>query len=418
MNRTRAIFIAILAAAVIIIGVSLLLRATGANPAGELTVVKPPSVTIRVLTALPVEPWVRGAADKFNAGNNEVDGVPVKVEIVAADGLTALGRWDRNEFGALAADANPAQLSAADQARLEDFPTAWIPDSRYLVELANASYKERLGRDVFLADGEYRAKPIATSLFTWGVYESRGKVLEAKFGQVDWTTIHDAAIAKGGWPELGGDPTWGFFKLIIPNPNKNVGGLAALIAIAGEYYNRTDISVADITNPEFDAWLRELLGSVTDFNMSSTYTVEDMGLFGYSQGDGGQLLESDLLQNMQGILTRWVDPLKIYYPRYVTWFDFPFTVWVGPETSALKKNAALAFERFLLNEEQQKQALIYGLRPANLNVSLDAVPESLFVKWKARGVQNVVPPTSAMRRPSREVLLALLRWFDLNVAKS
>ncbi len=418
MNRTRAIFIAILAAAVIIIGVSLLLRATGANPESGLTVVKPPSVTIRVLTALPVEPWVRGAAEKFNAGNNEVDGVPVKVEIVAVDGLTALGRWDRNEFGALAADANPAQLSVADQARLEDFPTAWIPDSRYLVELANASYKERLGRDVFLADGEYRAKPIATSLFTWGVYESRGKVLEAKFGQVDWATIHDAAIAKGGWPELGGDPTWGFFKLAIPNPNKNVGGLAALIAIAGEYYNRTNISVADITNPEFDTWLRELLGSVTDFNMSSTHTVEDMGLFGYSQGDGGQLLESDLLQNMQGIVTRWVDPLKIYYPRYATWFDFPFTVWVGPETSALKKNAALAFERFLLNEEQQKQALIYGLRPANLNVSLDAVPESLFVKWQERGVQNVVPPTSAMRRPSREVLLALLRWFDLNVAKS
>ncbi len=95
----------------------------------------------------------------FNAGDNVLDGVPIKVEIVATDGLTALGRWDRNEYGALPADVRPDELTEEERAALEDFPTAWIPDSRYLVELANASYKERLGRDVFLTDGEYRARP-------------------------------------------------------------------------------------------------------------------------------------------------------------------------------------------------------------------------------------------------------------------
>ena len=40
---------------------------------------------------------------------------------------------------------------------------------------------------------------------------------------INWQTIHDAAIAQGGWPELGGDPAWGFFKLVVPNPSKNVG---------------------------------------------------------------------------------------------------------------------------------------------------------------------------------------------------
>jgi hypothetical protein len=418
MNRTRLIFGAIVAVAVLIVGVSLLLRATGANPADAgLTVEKPQSVTIRILTALPVEPWVRNAADAFNKGNHVVDGATVKVEIVAADGLTALGRWDRNEFGALEANKQPETLTAAERAALDNFPTAWIPDSRYLVELANASYKERLGRDVFLTDGEYRAKPIAISLFAWGVYASRGNVLEKKFGTVDWKTIHDAAITKGGWPELGGDPKWGFFKLVVPNPNKNVGGLAAMVTIAGEYYDRTDISVEDVTKPEFQKWLNELMGAVTDFSSTSAYTAEDFALFGYSVGDGGQLLESDLLQNMQGIVTRWEDPLKIYYPKYVTWFDFPFTVWVGPETSALKKNAALEFQRFLLSEEQQKAALVYGLRPANPNIAVDAAPDSLFVKWKDRGVQPVVPRTTAMRSPNRDVLLALLRWFELNVGK-
>lgn len=418
MNRTRLIFIGIIAAAIIIVGASLLIRATGGSTGDtNITLERPQSVTIRIVTSLPVEPWVRGAAEAYNKGNNQVDGTIVQVEVVPMDGLTALGRFDRNEFGALAADRDLTTLTDAEKAALDQFPTAWIPDSRYLVELANAAYKERLSRDVFLTDGEYRARPIAISLFTWGVYESRAKILEQKFGKIDWSTIHDAAIAKGGWPELGGDPSWGFFKLVVPNPSKNVGGLAAMISIGGEFYQRTDIDTAAITDPKFQAWLSELMGSVTDFSSSSAYTAEDFALFGYSVGDGGQLLESDLLQNMQGIMTRWEDPLNIYYPTYVTWFDFPFTVWVGPETSAIKKNAALAFQRYLLSDEQQKAALVYGLRPANPNIPVNATDDSLFVKWADRGVQPVVPRTSAMRSPDRDVLLALLRWFELNVTK-
>lgn len=418
MNRTRTIFIAIVAVALAIVAVSLIWRITSDAPTDvNLTVDRPQTVTIRILAALPIEPWVRSAAAEFNAGNNTVDGVPIQVEIVAIDGLTALGQWDRNAYGALEAGVRPEDLDPQALAALEDFPTAWIPDSRYLVELANASYKERLGRDVFLTDGEYRARPIAISLFAWGLYASRADVLETQYGEIDWESIHDAAIARGGWPELGGEPGWGYFKLVVPNPSKNVGGLAAMISAAGEFYGRTDIGVEDVTNPEFQAWLSELMGAVTDFSSTSAYTAEDFALFGYSVGDGGQLLESDLLQNMQGILTRWEDPLRIYYPSYVTWFDFPFTVWVGPETSALKKNAALEFQRFLLSDEQQQAALAYGLRPANPNIPVDATEDSLFVRWQEQGVQEVVPRTTAMRSPDRDVLLSLLRWFELNVAQ-
>lgn len=416
MNRTRITFVVIIVVALLLVGATLIIRNMGSTAGTSgLTVEKPESVTIRILTALPVEPWVRRAAQQFNAANRTVDGVPVQVQVEAVDGLTALGRWDRDEYGALPANTRLADLSDLEREELEDFPVAWIPDSRYLVELANAAYKERLGRDVFLTDGEYRARPIAISLFAWGLYNSRAEVLEKSFGDIDWNVIHDAAIARGGWPELGGEPAWGFFKLVVPNPAKNVGGLAAMIAAAGEYYDRTNISVEDVTNPDFQKWLQALMGAVTDFSSSSAYTAEDFALFGYSVGDGGQLLESDLLQNMQGILTRWEDPLQIYYPKYVTWFDFPFSVWVGPETTALQKNAALEFQRFLLSEEQQQAALAFGLRPANPTIPVDAIEGSLFVQWADRGVLPIVPRTTAMRSPDRDTLLALLRWFELNV---
>ncbi len=417
MNRTRWIFVIIVSVSLLIVGASLLWRSVRSGPAEELTIQRPDTITVRVLTALPVEPWVRAAADQFNGSAPELDGVPLRVEIAGMDGLSALGRWDRNDFGALPAGSDRENLSPEQEATLDRFPTAWIPDSRYLVELANASYKARLGRDVFLTDGQYRARPIAISLFTWGIYQSRAAVLEERFDRISWRTIHDAAVARGGWPELGGDPSWGYFKLVVPNPRKNAGGLAAMIAAAGEYHGSTDIGVEDVTDATFQSWLGELMGAVTDVSSASAYTAEDFALFGYSVGDGGQLLESDLLQNMQGILTRWEDPLVLYYPDYVTWFDFPFTVWMGPETSALEKNAALAFQEHLLSEEQQRRALAYGLRPANPQVSVDAAGESLFVQWADQGVEPVVPRADAMRSPSRDVLLALLRWFELNVVE-
>jgi len=418
-QRTQAIFFLIVGLVLLVVGGALgWQRFSETNPAGPAPLVATPKgpIQIRILTALPVEPWVRDAARQFNEADFTQDGQPIEVQVTAIDGLTALGKFDRDDFGALG-DRSRDQLTPAELTQLEStFPTVWIPDSRYLVELANASYKERIGRDVFLTDGEYRARPIAVSLFVWGIYQSRATVLEQKFGEINWSSIHDAAIAKGGWPELGGEKGWQYFKLVVPNPRRNAGGLAAMIAAAGEYYDRTNITVDDVMDPDFQKWLGELMGALTDVSGASAYTAEDFALFGYSAGDGGQLLESDLLNNMEGIRTRWSDPLVIRYPEYVTWFDFPYTVWVGPETTAAEKNAALQFQQYLLTPDIQRLAVQAGLRPVINEVNVTQ-GENLFTQWQAQGVEAVVPRTTRMASPSREVLLALLRWFDLNVGK-
>ena len=393
MKRTQVVFLVIVILAAAIVGVSFVVRqAGGVEPLIQTQT--PTILEVRVVCALPVEPFVRDAARSFNQQKHELEGVPIQVTVIPMDGLTALGKWEREEM-------DPA-------------PTVWIPDSRYLVELVNVAYKEKRGRDVFLTDGEYRARPIATSLFSWGIYSSRAEILEAKYGEINWQAIHDAATAKGGWPELGGNPEWGYFKLVVANPQRNVAGLLAMLAAAGEYYDKTAIDVADVTNPQFQAWLKELMGSVTDFGISG-YSVENLALFGYSTGDGGQLMESDLLVNMAGIRTRWADPLVIVYPKYLTWFDFPFTVWMGEETTALEKNAALEFERYLLSRDIQELAAQRGLRPANLEVDI-AGADSLFSRWQDQGAMTIVPRSTRMRYPDRDVLQALLRWFELNVA--
>ncbi len=391
MTKTRVVFIALIVIALVVVGVGYYTQR-----AGRLPLTQPPSnLQVRVVSALPVEPFVTEAAKRYNAEKHTLDGRLIEVSVVPMDGLVAMGRWERGE--------------------MDPLPTVWIPDSRYLVELVNATFKEQRGRDIFLTGGEYRARPIATSLFCWGIWQSRDEVLQKKFGSdISWQNIHDAAISKGGWPELGGKPEWGYFKLVVPNPHKDVGGLMAMVAAAGEYYQKTRITVADVTAPEFQKWLQELMGAVTDFSSQGSYSVENLALFGYSMGDGGQLLESDLLVNMAGIQTRWVEPMVVRYPKYITWFDFPYTIWMGEETSAAEKNAALLFEKYLLTPAVQAEAAKRGLRPANTEVPIDT-PDSPFTKWQKQGITIVPGATTRMSSPDREVLLALLRWFDLNV---
>jgi len=395
MSRTRIVFFVIVALAVLTV-VGALIWQSLSSPADDTLVLPdaPDMLEVRVVCSLPVEPWVQEAARQFNAGKRELEGIPIKVTIIPMDGWTAKGRLERGE--------------------MDPLPMAWIPENRHLVDLVNVTYKERLGRDVFLTDGEYRARPIAVSLLAWGIYESRAKVLETAYGDITWQAIHDAAMLPGGWKEIGGEDDWLFFKLAISNPRKNISGLEAIIAAAGEYFDTTAIGADQVGSADFQAWMKEILSSMSDLS-GGAYTVSDLALFGYSTGDAGQLLESDLLTNMAGIQTRWADPLRIYYPKYVTWFDFPFTVWMGPETSALEKNAALEFEKFLLSEQMQRDALARGLRPVNPDVPLDATG-SLFVQWQDQGVMLVVPRTTRMKSPDRDTLVGLLQWFDRNIA--
>ena len=154
MNRTRLIFVAIVVVALIIVGAGLLWTSRSGTPADNgLTVERPEAVKIRILTALPVEPWVRSAAQEFNAGDHTVDGVPIEVEVVAADGLTALGRYDRDEFGALPPDVRPEDLTDADRARLAtlSFSSCWWTQRSRVTRSANPGVSPIPGGRIFRA---------------------------------------------------------------------------------------------------------------------------------------------------------------------------------------------------------------------------------------------------------------------------
>lgn len=415
MIRMRVFVVAVISAAVVLI-VGILVWRTLTDNAVELglAAARPQVIRIQVITAPPVEAWVQAAAEEFNAAGRESEGATIAVEIIPMDGLTALGKWERNDFAALPADALLEDLPQEKLEALESFPTAWIADVRFLVEIANASSQEQLGRDQFLSDGQYRMRSLAKTLLVWGLFRSRAAPLLENLGPPSWSTLHKAAVAPTGWKELGGDPAWGNFKLAVTPSGRSVGGLGAIVTAAAEYSDKTEILVEDVVAPRFGTWLTELVGASTRFSGGSTSSAESIALFGYTAGDGGQFLESDLLQNMNGIQNRWREPMVLHYPKVTAWFDFPFAIWAGPETSAMQKNAALAFQSFLLSEGQQRRALEFGLRPADSSLPVGAAVGSLFERWRRLGAEDDVSGVNVIQPLDRELLSALLRRLAMN----
>ena len=85
MKRNRIIFAVIIGIAVVIVAVSVILRATGAEQ--RLTVTPEGPIEVRLLTALPVEPWVRAAADRFNQENHTLEGADIQIDVIAMEAL-------------------------------------------------------------------------------------------------------------------------------------------------------------------------------------------------------------------------------------------------------------------------------------------------------------------------------------------
>lgn len=350
------------------------------------TPVPPEPVAISIIAAVPVEPWVTRAAELYNTEEHFVQGSKVTIEVIPMDGLSALNKWARGEFTPV--------------------PTVWIAESRAWVDQANIAALERTGQDIFLAGGRYRAQPIVLSPLVWGIWKDAYDTLVNHTGtnQISWDELHEAAVI-GHWKDMGGNEENGQFKLVVAHPKRDPAGLTAMVGAAGEYFDKPVVTAKELQNPRFLDWLSKLFDTVVDF---SPFGVENMFLFGRSNGDAGQVVESYLLVNMEGLEKRWKQPLIIVYPDPIAWFDFPYAIYMGKETSAEEKQAALDFKNYLLSANQQAVALDFGLRPASAESSSSG---GLISQWKELGVMENIPSSSRMRAASRKGLDALTKWY-------
>jgi ABC-type molybdate transport system substrate-binding protein len=384
MKTRVGIFVLILVLAGIVIGWQVLFR----GESGLL--VRRPDIEISIVHASSLSQWLEPAADEFNQAGNKVEGHKVKVRLSSMDGVEAMTKISQGELT----------------------PTVWIPESTALLFSTNDELRTKTGRDVFLTSGEYQRRVLVSTFLVWVMWDDRAQVFEQKYPQVDWDTIYSLVTDPSGWAGPGGNPNWGYPKFTIADPNSATSGLLSLVQ-ATYFYNKKvkDLTAADVLDPGYQQWMKDILNTVVDFGTgSSANIVNEIILFGPSRTDAALVEESSYIQNIQHAQNRW-GKLDVFYPSVVMWLDYPYAIYVSEQSTALQKDAALLFEKFLMSEEQQRAALKLGFRPGNPDIPITG-PDSPFTQFQDSGIRVQLPRGTAAKVPDRSVWIALQQFFN------
>ena len=290
--------------------------------------VEPQAITIQVVVAPSIKPWVDQAAQNFNQANPKTP-----VEILTADGLTPTAQFT--------GQATP--------------PAAW---------LAGASFVLGVNSDLSFTD----PRSVASTPLAWGAFNNRQQELTQKYGGLNWDALHRAAV------EPNSD-----LKVVIASPQNSAEGLAALIAAAAGHLNKSTLSGADASSA--DAWLTETFKESSRTSLTLSKPAEALATRGASVGDVGILSQASW--RSAGLANRPDFTITPLQPAVS--LDYPFAIYGSATPEA--QQAAAKFRDFLLAEAQQNTLADFFFDRAGANpngVQVDPQAALSLLRWAER----------------------------------
>lgn len=359
MRRGTIFLLLFILVAAGVIGVSQFLRS------------QPPLEVVIAVDPL-AQPWAQRAIEAFNATDPVVNATRrVQARLTPVDDLAV---WlEGRRWTAL------------------DHPDAWIPASS-----ASVTYAVESGLPFVV-----EAPSLARSPLVWGGYASRVQALAAG-APLDWDLVAQAARAES-WEALGGQASWRFVKLGLPQPNRKIGGAAGLLSAAA-HFNRTPApTVEALRGREFRDWLAPVARSLAQ---TSGDPATAMASQGASLIELALFPEVQWLTNLSGMISR--EPVQLFYPAYQFQLDFPLARWQDAAAPAEVQAAVAALRNWLLSEAQQASAQTFGLRPAAGEPALTAAP---FAAGVAYGILIQPDYGQAVAPPPLAEVRSLVQWF-------
>jgi ABC-type Fe3+ transport system substrate-binding protein len=345
---------------------------------------------ITLLYSTEKEAWIKAATEAFEKDHPDID-----VKLVGKGSLEA---------------AN-AIVDGKEQ------PTLWSPADSLVLGLAGNDWQTKNGGSLFAADGtEDAPQALVITPLVFAIWEDRADVLlKSGNNKVTWKTIHDAVVSNQGWPAVGGKSDWGFVKLGHTDPTLSNSGLQALVSMSFEFYKKSNgLTVADVLDPKYQTWVKEIEKGVTKFETSTGTFMTDMVRFGPSKYDLAVVYESTAVSQLENAQGRWGN-LKIYYPATTLWSDHPVALLQAPWVNDAQKKAARSYITFLRSKPMQEMALNFGFRPADPSVPIKGPnPNNPFNRLAPYGVQIEIPP--AANPPETAVVRNLLTMWSRVVA--
>ena len=289
-------------------------------------------VSIQVVVAPSLRPWVEQAALAFNQANRGT-----QVEIITANSLIPTADFRTS---------TPQTI----------LPAAWLAEASFIVEMA---------RNDGLQFGN--AQSVASSTLAWGAYNDKFAQFNQGAAGISWETLNEKA-------------TQDRLKVVIAAPKNTAEGIASLISATAAHGATQSISGSDASAA--NQWLTDTLGdgnAVTPPTPAITFasvqgrTIGDLGILSMASWRGAKLDQrSDFT----------LSPVE---PKVT--LDYPFAIWTGSQLSAESQQAAAAFRDFLRSDSQQRALANFYFEPAsstNNGVQADGSAAQRLLDWSNR----------------------------------
>ena len=280
-------------------------------------------------------------------------------------------------------------------------PDIWSPAGSVWLTLLNSQWVKKHGSDI-VATGATDSPSLVTSPVVIAMWKPEAEALGWPNKAIGWSDIVALSTNPRGWAAYG-HPEFGDFKFGHTRPDDSNSGLDSIIA---ENYAAVgklrELSLADVTNPTTQDFVANVESSIIHYGDSTGFFANEMFTQGPNYLSATVMYESLVVQANEGQLyPHLAYPVVAIYPKEGTFYsDHPYTILQASWVTPAKRAAALAFRNFLLAPAQQKKALQYGFRPADLSVGVGSPINS------AHGV-DPSEPKSLLQVPSADVTQAI-----------
>jgi Ca-activated chloride channel family protein len=312
------------------------------------------------------------------------------------------GERHQTESGAtIAIEATPmGSIESGDRIAAGELePTVWSPASSIYVPVANANWRRSHAEDLVVGN----PKDLVLSPVVIAMWRPMAEVLGWPEEPLGWANIGQAAISDEGWAALG-YPEWGTFKFGHTHPNFSNSGIVSVIAetYAGAGKQR-GLTQEDLARPETLAFVAEVESAIIHYGSSTGFFARRMFERGPSYLSAAVMYENLVVAQEAKRLSGESSQLSVVaiYPKEGTfWSNHPYITLNAPWVTDEQREAAQHFEAFLLDEPQQRQAIQYGFRPADVSIPLTTPLDA------AHGVDPAQPQT-VLKVPSAEVIVGI-----------
>lgn len=265
-------------------------------------------------------------------------------------------------------------------------PTVLIPANGVLLGELEERWQAQSNTSPFYGTPEAIAKTVLVGV----AWPERGDILFPA-GIFSWEQV-ESALEKGQWADIGGDPSWGSFDLLITDPSRSNSGQLALSLWSQEKNGSRALSIQHLNSPDMPTLFSLIKRSVYQPPRSTDVLLKEFITRGPNDADIALVYESIALHRWQQSQDSRGNAYQVYYLN-PTMETVSTAAIATRNVNKATAEAAQTFLDFLTAPDQQNVFVEFGFRPTDASVDLQSVPNSPWSQ-SIPGASVTIPSTS------------------------